>query len=130
MQNPLDTHVKPANDPPMTNRLKYLWQNHKLLLSGFTIAAVLTAFFAVRMVVSSIYWGNPDHQNQPLEGWMTPRYVAMSYGLERQEVEQVLGMDPTSVARVHLNDLLKAQGMTLKELQARIDAIVAARPRE
>ena len=130
MQNSLDTHVKPANGPPMTNKLKHLWQNHKLLLSGFTIAAVLTAFFAVRMVVSSIYWGNPDHQNQPLEGWMTPRYVAMSYGLERQEVEQVLGMDPSSVARVHLNDLLKAQGMTLKELQARIDAIVAARPRE
>lgn len=114
----------------MTNGLKHLWRNHKLLLSGFTIAAALTAFFAVRMVVFSIYWGNPDHQNQPLEGWMTPRYVAMSYGLERQEVEQVLGMDPASVARVHLNDVLKAQGMTLQELQARIDAIIAARPRE
>ncbi|MCF6315940.1 MAG: hypothetical protein L3J30_06565 [Marinosulfonomonas sp.] len=112
----------------MKRTFLHLWHNHKRLLLAFTIAATLTILFAVRMVVFSIYWGNPDHQNQPLEGWMTPRYVAYSYGLDAAEFERVLGIDPTAVSRVHLRDILKEQNLTLTELQARLDALVAARP--
>ncbi len=114
----------------MLNGIKHLWRNQKLLLLAFTLAAVMTVMFAARMVVFSFYWGNPDHQNQPLEGWMTPRYVAYSYGLEPDEFEQILGIDPTAVSRTHLRDILKEQDLTLEELQARIDALVAARTTE
>ena len=114
----------------MLNRLKYLWQNHKLLLLAFVLAAAATLMFAVRLVVVTVYFSNPDHQNQPLEGWMTPRYVAYSYGLEADEFEQVLGIDPTVVSRMNLRDILKEQDLTLEQLQARLDALVAARPTE
>jgi len=111
----------------MLSGIKHLWQRNKFLLLAFVFAAIATVFFATRMIVLGIYWADPDHQNQPLEGWMTPRYVAYSYGLEPDEFELVLGIDPTAVSRVHLRDLLKEQGLTLSELQTRLDALVAAR---
>ena len=114
----------------MKSGLINLWQNHKLLLLAFTLAAAVTVMFAIRMVVFSLYWGNPDHQNQALEGWMTPRYVAFSYGLDAAELEQVLGIDPTTVSRVHLRDLLKDQGVTLIDLQSRLDSVVSRKAAE
>ncbi len=114
----------------MLSAVKRLWQHNRFLFLAFGIAAIATVFFATRMIVLGIYWADPDHQNQPLEGWMTPRYVAYSYGLEADEFEQILGTDPTAVSRVHLRDLLKKQGLTLTELQARLDALVATRTTE
>ncbi len=111
----------------MTSGLKNLWQNHKLSLLAFVLAAAVTLIFAVRLVVMTVYFSNPAHQNQPLEGWMTPRYVAHSYDLTAKELEQVLGIDPTGVPRIHLKDLLEDQGITLQELQARLDAVTTAR---
>ena len=114
----------------MKSGLKNLWQNHKLLLLAFVLAAGITIMFAVRLVVVTVYFSNPAHQNQPLEGWMTPRYVALSYDLGADELEQVLGIDPTTVSRVHLRNLLKDQGITLQELQSRLDAITARKAAE
>ncbi len=114
----------------MLNRLNLLWQNHKLLLLAFILAAAATLVFAVRLVVVTVYFSNPTHQNQPLEGWMTPRYLAYSYDLTANELEQVLGIDPTGVSRIHLRNLLKDQGITLQELQSRLDAITARKAAE
>ena len=114
----------------MTSGLKNLWQNHKLLLLAFILAAAATLMFAVRLMVVTIYFSNPAHQNQPLEGWMTPRYLAYSYDLTADELEQVLGVDPTSVSRVHLRNLLKDQGITLQELQKRLDGVAARKAAE
>lgn len=114
----------------MKRTVLHLWHTHKLLLLAFILAATLTILFAVRMVVLGIYWSNPDHQNQPLEGWMSPRYVAYSYGLEREEVRQILGFDPAPVAREHLSNILKDQNVTLEDLQRRIDALVTKRAGE
>ncbi len=114
----------------MLSGLKHLWRNHKLLLIAFTLAATLTIAFGVRMLAFSIYWNDPNHQNQPIEGWMTPRYVALSYGLERDEVRQLLGLDPAPVARETLRNILKRQNETLGAFQTRLDALVAARAPE
>lgn len=114
----------------MLNRLNLLWKNHKLLLLAFILAAAATLMFAVRLVVVTVYFSNPAHQNQPLEGWMTPRYLAYSYDLTADELEQVLGIDPTGVSRIHLNNLLKDQGITLQELQSRLDRIKARKVAE
>jgi len=109
----------------MLSSIKRLWRQNRLLLLAFSLAATLTILFAVRMVLFGIYWGNPDHQNQPLEGWMTPRYIAYSYGLERDDVRKILGFDPVPVAREHLDILLKDQDIKLGDLQRRLDAFVA-----
>ena len=114
----------------MLQHSKNLWQNHKLLLLAFILAAAATLMFAVRLIMVTIYFSNPAHQNQPLEGWMTPRYLAYSYDLTADELEQILGIDPTSFSRVHLKNLLKDQGITLQELQKRLDGIAARKAAE
>lgn len=114
----------------MKRTIKHLWHHHKALLLAFVIAATLTLLFAARMVMFSLYWSNPAHQNQPLQGWMTPRYVAYSYGLKREELRTVLGFDPAPVARLSLKDLLQGQGVSLNDMQTRIDAIMANRTTE
>jgi len=111
----------------MLSGLKHLWRNHRLLLVAFGFAATLTIFFGVRMLLFSLYWNDPNHQNQPLKGWMTPRYVAFSYGLERDELRQILGLNPAPVSREKLQDILENQNVTLDELQIRLDAFVARR---
>lgn len=111
----------------MLKGLKHLWRSHKLLLIAFMLAASLTIAFGVRMLLFSIYWSDPNHQNQPLEGWMTPRYVAFSYGLDRQDVRRILELDPNPLARETLRDIVKKQNATLDALQNRLDDFVASR---
>lgn len=112
----------------MLSGVKRLWHSHRLLLLAFGLAATLTLFFAVRMVVFGIYWADPKHQNQPLEGWMTLRYVAHSYDLQREDALAILGVSSPPGGRQSLQKLAREQGMTLQELQSRIDAFVASRP--
>ena len=114
----------------MLKALKYFWHNHKVLLVAFTLAAMLTIAFGVRMLLFGIYWNDPNHQNQPLEGWMTPRYVALSYGLERQDLRRLFELESTPAARETLREIVKRQNATLEALQTRLDAFVASRAPE
>lgn len=114
----------------MGQTLKHLWENHKLLLLAFLLASAMTLMFAARLIMVTVYFSNPAHQNQPIEGWMTPRYLAFSYDLKADELEQVLGVDPTTVSRVHIRDLLKEQGITIQDLQKRLDEVAARKATE
>jgi hypothetical protein len=107
----------------MMNRIRLLWKQNKLLLAAFLVAAVATVFFAVRTVVFTLYWNNPDHRQQALEAWMTPQYVAYSYGLERDDVVRALGMEPGAGLRFGMGDIAAQQNVTLQDLQARISAL-------
>jgi acyl dehydratase len=48
-----------------------LWKQRPLLVSAFVLACALTLFFGGRLVVQTIYWANPAHHNQQVQGWMT-----------------------------------------------------------
>jgi hypothetical protein len=61
--------------------IRHLWQTHRFALMAFIVALCALGFFGVRTISSTIYWMDPDHQNQALAGWMTPRYVMRSYQL-------------------------------------------------
>ncbi len=104
-----------------------LWRSHKLLLIAFMLAAVLTIGFGVRMLLFSVYWSDPDHQNQPLESWMTPRYVALSYKIERDDVRKIFGIEQSPETRMTLQSIAKLQGVTLEAMQSQLDAFVVDR---
>ncbi len=110
------------------NAIKTLWQQNKALLIAFVVAALVTIIFAVRTVVFTIYWNNPDHQRQALEPWMTPQYVAYSYGLEREQVGAALGLKANAGMRLKMADIAAQQNVTLQQLQARIDALPVDAP--
>jgi len=102
--------------------IKRLWQTHRVALIAFVVAFGALCYFAVNTISSTIYWMDPAHQEQPLAGWMTPRYVAQSYGLPREYLVHALFIPPDAPPRrVSLDTIAEENNISLAELQARID---------
>ncbi|MBA1148754.1 hypothetical protein H0Z60_17030 [Ectothiorhodospiraceae bacterium WFHF3C12] len=110
----------------MLDTLGNIWRKHRVLSAAFIAAVVVTVFFAGRLLVFSLYWADPAHRSQPLEGWMTPRYVAHSYELPPAVVRDALGLAPGEARRHTLEQIAEESGLTLAELQHRIDAAAKA----
>lgn len=105
----------------MLTAARTLWRRHRLLFVAFLAAIAVTAFFAVRLLLFTVYWVDPDHRRQSLEEWMTPGYVAHSYGLSPAVVREVLELDAGDGKRRTLADIADASDLTLEEMQRRID---------
>jgi len=103
-------------------RLGALWREHRLLALAFSLALVVTIFFALRTVVFVIYWSDPAHRNQPLEGWMTPRYIAYSYDLTDEQMTAVMGDVPELGRRPTLERIADARGLTMAQLIKELNA--------
>jgi len=56
-----------------------LWRTHRIVLLAFVVAVGAAGFFGFKSAAAYVYWMDPAHQDQRIEGWMTPRYVANSY---------------------------------------------------
>ncbi|MCB1366178.1 MAG: hypothetical protein KDK00_00305 [Rhodobacteraceae bacterium] len=110
----------------MTRRLAYLWRHHRALLIAFTAALAITLFFALRAVVFFVYWSDPIHRDQPLEGWMTPRYIAHSHHLPLEAVAGMLAISPEQERRPTLEKLAKRRGVPVEVLINDLDTAIAA----
>ena len=107
--------------------IKHLWQAHRLALMAFIVALSALLYFGAKTITSAIYWMDPAHQEQSLAGWMTPRYVAQSYKLPREFLIDALFLEPNAPPRrVSLEAIAEQNGVTLADLQTRIDAASAA----
>lgn len=106
--------------------LAYLWRHHRAALVALALALLLAVLFAVRLTVFAVYWSDPSHRDQGIEGWMTPGYVARSWDVDIEVVRAAL--PPGPAGRDSLDRIAAARGIPLPELTARIaDAIEAAR---
>lgn len=101
-------------------RLATAWRQHPLVLSVFSLTVLLAGLFAIRAVVSLIYWTDPAHRDQIIEGWMTPRYVVESWHLPPEVMTQALGEGPMPGKRRTLDDIAEGQGVSVETLAARI----------
>ena len=102
--------------------IRHLWANHRPALLAFVAALAALGFFGVKTITSAVYWMDPAHQNQPIAGWMTPRYVAQSYGLPADVLAPALFLEQGPPRRLSLDTIMEEQGVSLADLQARIDA--------
>ncbi len=111
----------------MRARLAHLWAHHRILLMAFVIALSSLGYFGIKSLSATIYWMDPAHQDQPLAGWMTPRYVARSYKLPPDVLGEALFLvKGETPRRISLDALASENNLTLDDLQARIDAAAAA----
>lgn len=104
----------------MLSAARLLWREHRSLFLAFSTALAVTVFFAARMVFFTIYWADPAHHDQPLEGWMTPRYVAHSYDLPPELVREALELEPEIGKRRTLAEIARESNLTLDEIALRI----------
>jgi len=89
-------------------------------------ALAVSLFFAVRLVAFWIYWADPDHRDQAIAPWMTPGYVAHSWGIPREVAFEALGLPPAAGGPRTLEDLAAERGVPVEalaqDLRAAIDA--------
>lgn len=67
------------------------------LVLAFVLALALALFFGGRIVVRAVYWANPAHHNQTIEGWMTAGYIGRSWGVDPVELDRLAGLPLPSV---------------------------------
>lgn len=107
--------------------IKRLWAAAPLATLVLAVALAATAFFGVRAVRYSLYWGDPAHREQPIAGWMTPGYVAQSWAVPREVVLDALGA-PQAPPKgpMNLRDLAAMQGTTVEALIADAETAIQA----
>ena len=111
----------------MWKRTRYLWQHHRKALLALCVVLIATGVFGARTVRQIVYWSDPAKADQPLQPWMTPRYVGRSYDIPVEVVQAAFAIDaPDQPHRVSLETIAREKGVTLEEMQAQLDAAVAA----
>ncbi len=99
--------------------LQYLWQKHRLLLVGFSIATLVTLVFLTRFTVSVVYWSN--HQDTTIETWMPIGYIARSYDVDRDWLTAQTGLPAgDSQGRISIKDAAAKAGVSYEEMRARL----------
>jgi hypothetical protein len=88
---------------------------------GLVVALLLATVFLIRAVLVLSGWG-PDPA-RPVEGWMTPRYLARVYAIPPEMLAPVLGLAPGEAPRESLETLAVRQGIPLPDLIARIESL-------
>ena len=106
----------------MLARLRKIWALHPILSVVFLVALTVVATFTIRTIRHAIYWADPAHQFQPIEAWMPPNYVGMSYNIAPQTLASALNLDPSDKART-IGEIANELSMSLDELQAVINAL-------
>jgi len=101
---------------------KKLWRTNRWLTVSFLLTLTLALFFIIRAGVFFVYWQN--HADEPIEGWMTIRYVAKSYRVDPRIVRNAIGLPITGPDRRPLIRIARETGQPLDALTAAIaDAI-------
>jgi hypothetical protein len=108
----------------MPKRLRHLWNRHRILLAMFAVALALTAFFAVRMGVSTVHWSDPGNRDLAIEGWMPVRFVARSWNVPPEVLGDALALMPG--ARRTVSDIAEARNSDVATIRAEMTAAIIA----
>jgi hypothetical protein len=101
-----------------------LWRKNPVLLLAFVLAVAACLFFSGRaaLFATNLYF----RSEKPVAGWMTPRYIALAYGLEDADLATLLANPTPEDERkplyriAQINDV--ALGVLIAEVQALVDA--------
>lgn len=104
-----------------------LWRGHRWLFLGFCLALALTLFFGIRAAIFSIYWMDPDHRDEAIAGWMTPRYVAHSWQVPPEVVGDALSLSQDGTGRrVTIEEIARSRGVPVEEVAAELTQAIEA----
>jgi hypothetical protein len=103
----------------------HLWARHRWLLLGFVATVALALFFTVRAVVFTVYWSG--HRDEAIAGWMTPRYIAMSWEVPPQVIGEALGFAPDGdPRRMTIEEYARSNGLSVTDVAATLTVAIAA----
>ncbi|NVO23692.1 hypothetical protein [Donghicola mangrovi] len=113
------------------NRFKAAWRRHPYVSLLFVVVLALTLAFGIRTVTKARdFWHAPIAQNQPLQEWMTPRYIAASWHIDKPDMfrimQEVTGLDPMATGDGKPQPLDRIAVQADMPVQVLIDDLTAA----
>lgn len=101
-----------------------LWRTNPILSLAFVLAVAACLFFTGRaaLFATNLYF----RSEKPVAGWMTPRYIALAYGLDEDVLARLLASPTPEDQRkplyriAQINDV--ALGVLIEQVQAQVDA--------
>lgn len=110
----------------MIRFVKRMWSAAPVATALMALALVLALVFGVRAVRGYLYWHDPAHHDQTIAGWMSPRYVALSWNVPPEVVGNALGLDREKPKRMTLSELAQERGVTLADLASQLQTAIEA----
>jgi len=108
------------------NKIKYLWQQHRLLLIGFSLATLVTLFFMTKFTFSVIYWS--FNRDVPIEPWQPIGYIANSHHVDKAWLMRQANMpEGVTYVRLTVGEAAEIDGVTYEEMRDRLTAAIAAK---
>lgn len=108
--------------------LRFFFRKHPIATVLLLLCLGGATVFAVRFTREAIYFSDPAHQRQDLEGWMSPRYVGKSWDLPPGEIVRIMELEPDHRQRT-LDDVTAHLGISMEALQQRVEAAKAQQMR-
>lgn len=103
--------------------VKYLWQNNRFLLIGFSIATLVTLAFLTKLTISLVFWSN--NRDAAIEPWMPIGYIARSYDVERDWLFSQAGLTKEQYGqRISIEDASTEVGIPYDEMRSRLLAAI------
>ena len=99
------------------------FRKNALLLLAFVVLLAVAAVFAIGAIRHARDWDIAA--DQPIEAWMTPRYIAHSWGLPRDMMMETLKLEPSPDGPQPLSEIAEERGVPVADLIAQIEAAVA-----
>lgn len=112
----------------MTRFLTYIWREHRTASVLFGVAALSFVYFLADFGMKASHFSHPENRERQLELWMPPRYVAQSWQIPRPIMFDIFELEhnaPHEEIPRTVGAFLDDTGMTLEELQARVEAAKA-----
>lgn len=109
----------------MISSVRRMWTAAPVATVILAVALTASAVFGVRTVASWVYWNDPAHIDQPIAGWMTPRYVALSWAIPRDVMLDTLSLGDAGPKRRSLNKLADAKGIPVETLISQLELAIA-----
>lgn len=103
-----------------------LWRAHRMLVIAFLVALGLTGFFLVRTVISTVYWSDPAHHEQTIEGWMPVRYVARSWDVPLKVLAQALDLRTGEGRRLTVAEIAAEREVSVDQIAGRLQTAIMA----
>lgn len=86
----------------------------------------LALVFAIKLGLTLLHWTAEPPQDPPLEGWMTPRFVARAWDVPPDVVARALEVPQDGTGRrITLDALAQSRGQTLPDLVKALEAAIA-----
>ena len=93
-----------------------LKSHHPRLFWGAILAGAAACMFAMKLILFTMYWMDPNHRLQPPEPWMTPGYIARSYDLNPQRIAEFLQLSDERDQPMTIEQIANQQGRDVDAL--------------